>query len=255
MSPARISTEQMTLDALRLEIDHLDEALLDLFERRMTLAARVGKAKGAPEGAFLKLRPDREAAVLAHQVGRARPENRPAVLTLWREIVSAGLARQGEIVVHVWAGAEPGGKLAATQRRFGSSARYVSAETPQAALAAADRGEGVAVLALDAAAPWWIDMTAAHPDLWVFEALDGPRGPADPQALAVGRIDPEALAPGRVITVTAGGEAEAGPARRRGLRNHHGWRLALLEGHEGGLDRSHGVIGRAPAYCLAPPKG
>ena len=58
------ASDPMTLDALRLEIDHLDDQMLALFERRLALASRVGRAKGAPDGPHAKLRPDREQAVL-----------------------------------------------------------------------------------------------------------------------------------------------------------------------------------------------
>ena len=59
-APLDLSPEQMALAALRHEIDVLDDQLLALFERRLAIAARVGKAKDAPSGPHVKLRPDRE---------------------------------------------------------------------------------------------------------------------------------------------------------------------------------------------------
>ena len=59
MTPAEMSPEQMVLAALRDEINLIDDQLLELFERRLAVAAMVGKAKDAPHGPHTKLRPDR----------------------------------------------------------------------------------------------------------------------------------------------------------------------------------------------------
>ena len=242
---ADLTPERMTLDALRHEIDSLDAEMLALFERRLALADRVGRAKDAPAGPHLKLRPDREADVLARLTGRAGPANREAVAAVWREVVGAGLARQTPLTVRIWAGANAVRVADGARRRFGASAACLPASGAEAALAFADSGAGVAVLAVDPDQPWWVDLPRRWPDLWVFDALAGARGPDQPCALALGRIDPQALARGRRISVTAGGDAGEGP-RRIGLATHHGWTLALLA--EGGppLDRAAGVVGTAP---------
>jgi chorismate mutase len=78
------SADDLTLSALRHEIDRLDDDILDLFQRRLALADRVGKAKDAPAGPHLPLRPDREAAVLARMVAQARPDQAVAVAGLPR---------------------------------------------------------------------------------------------------------------------------------------------------------------------------
>ncbi len=56
LTAATISPEQIALSALRHEIDHLDDEILALFERRLALASRVGAAKDAPTGPHTKLR-------------------------------------------------------------------------------------------------------------------------------------------------------------------------------------------------------
>lgn len=240
-----LSPERMTLEALRFEIDRLDDEMLALFERRLALADRVGRAKGAPSGPHLKLRPDREAAVLDRLLARARPEHHAAVAGVWREVIGAGLARQGLLTVRLWAGAGAVRTADAARRRFGAAATCLEAASPEAALAFADAAEGVAVLAIDPDAPWWVDLPRRWPDLWVFDALADPRRPDQPCALALGRVDPAALARGRRVSITAGGGAGEGP-RRLGLAVHHGWTLALLD--EGGppLDRAAGLVGTTP---------
>ena len=70
-----LSAEQKALAALRAEIDNLDDQILELFERRLSVAAQVGKAKDAPTGPHTKLRPDREQAVQARLMKQCDPEN------------------------------------------------------------------------------------------------------------------------------------------------------------------------------------
>ncbi len=235
-----ISAEDLTLEALRFEIDRLDDQMLDLLQRRLLLARRVGRAKDAPHGPFLNLRPDREAAVMRRLVERAGSLARPAVAPIWREVIGAGLAQQGALTVALWRGAEDGRTWDRARQRFGSQVSYMGASNPQAALEAARFGNTVAVLNLSADQPWWIDLVRDYPDLWVFESLDDARGV--PVALAVGRIDPKALAKGRTFQVTAGGDAGEGDDRRS-LATHHGWTIAVTEG-ELALDRGLRVVGR-----------
>lgn len=216
----------MALGALRHEIDLLDDQLLTLFERRLALAARVGSAKDAPAGPHLKLRPDREDAVLDRMQARARPDNREAVGSLWRQIVGWGLARQGRLEVRVWAPVEPAKAFDAARLRFGDAARLRMVRDPEAALAWAAEGSGAAVLAVNGDDPWWIGLRREWSMLSVFEGFGG----ATPTALAVGRIDPTALPGGARVLVDAGGDAgDGGGGSRRGLAVHHGWTLSLTQ--------------------------
>lgn len=237
-----LTPECLTLQALRHEIDAIDEQMLELLNRRLQIAQRVGRAKDAPHGPHLNLRPDREAAVLERLVAKATDLTRPAVAPIWREIIAAGLAQQGTLSVALWRGIEDGRTWDRARQRFGSQMTYMGVANPKAALDAARLGETVAVLNLSADQPWWIDLEREYPDLWVFESLDDARG--TPVALCVGRMDPASLAKGRVFSVTAGGDAGMGEGRRRTLASHHGRTLAVTEGGPQRLDRTHGVIGR-----------
>lgn len=237
-----LTPECLTLQALRHEIDALDDQMLELLNRRLQIARRVGKAKDAPHGPFLNLRPDREAAVLERLMDKATDLTRPAVEPIWREVIAAGLAQQGTIAAALWRGLEDGRTWDRARQRFGSQVTYMGAASPRAALDAAQLGETVAVLSLSADHPWWMDLARDYPDLWVFESLDDARG--TPVALCVGRMDPASLAQGRVFSVTAGGDAGEGQGRRRTLASHHGWTLAVTEGGPQTMDRAHGVIGR-----------
>lgn len=236
--PEAMTPEAMTLGALRHEIDLLDDQLLALFQRRLTLADRVGRAKDAPSGPHLPLRPDRETQVLARVVAQARPDQAAAVAGLWREIVGWGLARQAATEVRVWAPAGSGRAVDAARRRFGQAATLIEAPDAEAALAFAVEGRGVAVLALHADHPWWLGLRSEWSALRVFDGC----GRAAPRALAVGRIDPRALAAGRRVTVAAGG-ADFGPgAGRWGLATHRGWTLSLVD-EKVPLERLDGLVG------------
>ncbi|MGZ9098929.1 MAG: chorismate mutase [Brevundimonas sp.] len=241
-TPADISPEHMALAALRHEIDELDDQLLTLFERRLAIAARVGRAKDAPAGPHVKLRPDREQAVLSRMLARARPDNREAVESLWRQIVGWGLARQGRMQVQVWSPVEPTRAFDGARLRFGAAAEMRAVRDPRAALAWAAEGHGVAVLAVNADDAWWIGLRREWSRLSVFDGFGGDT----PTALAVGRIDPAALPGGPRVIVDAGGDAgDGGGVRRRGLATHHGWSLSLAAGvlAVGGVEGCVGAVG------------
>ena len=223
-----LSPEQKALAALRAEIDSLDDQILELFERRLAVAAQVGKAKDAPVGPHTKLRPDREQAVQARVLKQCEPENREAVEHLWREIVGWGLARQGRLQVHVWAPIDP--------------AKAVDGAETQAALAHAAEGHGVAVLSINTDDAWWMGLRREWSMLSVFDGYGG----ETPTSLAVGKIDPPALPTGRRVVVTVGGDAGDGSgARRWGLNTNHGWTLALTDADvaPGDVEGCVGAIG------------
>ena len=130
-----MTAEQMALSALREEIDSIDDQILELFERRLAIAAQVGKAKDAPSGPHTKLRPDREQAVLGRLTAKAQPENKQAVAALWREIVGWGLARQGRLQVQVYAPIDGARDMDAARTRFGAAAEIRVVYDAQTALA------------------------------------------------------------------------------------------------------------------------
>ncbi|MHB8287291.1 MAG: chorismate mutase, partial [Caulobacteraceae bacterium] len=68
------------LTGVRAEIDRIDDAVLDLLQRRMKLAATIGTLKTSGQVDALKLRPDREAAVISRLLQHADPANRRLAL-------------------------------------------------------------------------------------------------------------------------------------------------------------------------------
>lgn len=230
-----------TLADLRKAIDALDDDILALIDQRLRLAERIGAAKKDPSA--VKLKPDREAKVLSRHVARARPETRRVIAAVWRELMSAGLAAQGELSVVVWSGSRRDTREAA-RVRFGASASYREARTAGDALEAARTGDTVAVLALDPDVPWWSALPELE-ELWLFEAM-GRRGPLDPSALAVGRISADSLARGVAFRVSVGGDSDMEGRRDRLLAVSEGRRLyACPETGSEALDRGRGFIGAA----------
>lgn len=82
-----------SIDALRRDIDRLDDALHDLLMRRAELAEQIGAAKrrdGAPRSF---MRAGREARIMRHLLARhvgAFPSQ--AMVRIWREIISGTLS-------------------------------------------------------------------------------------------------------------------------------------------------------------------
>lgn len=236
-----------SLEDLRQQIDAVDDALLHLLQQRQLLASRARGSKGDGPRGLLALKPDREAHVLSRLMDRAAPEMRALVVSIWREVMSAGLAAQQAVEVVVWTGTRTDlGE--ATRARFGSACLHRRAETPGEALRAAAVGDAVAVLALSRDDPWWADLSAEHPDLWVFEAL-GPRGPRDPAALAVGRVDPASLTGSVAYQVSGGGDDAGSPRSTRRLLGVAGRARLYAVADADASDRAGGLLGRAPVLA------
>ena len=242
--PAPVASD-LTLAALRAEIDGVDDEILQLVLHRQRLAGRIGAAKGQSDHQVsgLKLRPDREARVIQRRLGRVEPGERRLAQSLWRELMSAGLSIQGQLEVAVWSGARKDVREAA-RSRFGGCADYRDYRLASDALDAALEKDGVAVLALDGEDPWWTTLLDRR-DLWVFEGV-GRRGPMDPAALAVGKLDPAVLAHGVVYRVSTGGDSCMEGRSERVLAVSEGRRLCVLrDDGSNTLDREKGVVGCA----------
>jgi chorismate mutase / prephenate dehydratase len=92
-----------SLEAIRREIDGIDDGLLELLARRFQASAKV-RASKRTEGslAISPLRPAREAMMLRRLVARGRNDFTPELLVrLWRVILSASTQAQAAITVHV----------------------------------------------------------------------------------------------------------------------------------------------------------
>ena len=135
------------LDELRVEIDALDDALLELFERRMGVAIKVARLKG--DDGLLKLRPKRESAIVARLAAKASIATPELIAHVWRELMAHSRHSQAEMTVRMYAPTAAVALREAARERFGRVTPIIVAESPAAALAAAANGEVVALIELD----------------------------------------------------------------------------------------------------------
>ncbi|NKB48320.1 MAG: chorismate mutase [Alphaproteobacteria bacterium] len=147
-----------SLDALRREIDTVDDALHDLLMRRSALVADIGALKKGEQAAVF--RPSREAALLRRLLARNNQKlPASAVVRIWREVIGASTLIQGGLTVAYC----PIGDVVTGDRlargRFGAGAKVVPVATPAQVVTAVTSGEAsvgvVPVPRQDDTAPWW----------------------------------------------------------------------------------------------------
>lgn len=92
-----------SLDAIRREIDSIDDQILHLLVRRFAATEKV-KATKAQDGSITSspFRPAREAAMMNRLVGEAGKALSPELLVrLWRVILSASIQSQAPVSLHM----------------------------------------------------------------------------------------------------------------------------------------------------------
>ncbi|MEW6612079.1 MAG: prephenate dehydratase [Pseudomonadota bacterium] len=115
--------EAKGLAALRRQIDQLDDQLLELLNRRATLAMEVAQVKQAAGENGTFWRPEREAEVLQRVMARnPGPLDSETVAWLFRELMSACLALERPLTVAYLGPAGTFTQMAAT-KHFGQGAR------------------------------------------------------------------------------------------------------------------------------------
>jgi chorismate mutase/prephenate dehydratase len=128
----------MALEDIRGNIDALDDAILELLEKRADLVSKVALAK--KENKLPTYDPERERQILERLVGRAGRFPTDAVRAVYREIMSACLALQEPMRV-AYLGPEGTFSHAAARHLFGLAARYVEEPTIEGVFDAVSRGD------------------------------------------------------------------------------------------------------------------
>jgi chorismate mutase/prephenate dehydratase len=149
-----------TLDALRAEIDSIDDELHRLIMRRGEVTLQIGVVKNAqaPNGALI--RPGREAIVLRRLAARHGGAFPAAVIVrLWRELIGAVLRLQGPFSTAVYAPEGAPGYWDLARDHFGSLTSATAHDSLQQVLTAVLSGRAtVGVLPLPGDGdeqPWW----------------------------------------------------------------------------------------------------
>lgn len=182
----------MTLDALRREIDEIDDALHDLLMRRAAVSDRVRAAKQG--GSALVFRPGREAAIIRRLVARhggALPAD--AVVQVWREIIAASIRLQAPFRVAVYTPSGAPHALDLARGHFGVLTPLLPMGSVGAVLSALAEGNAqVALLPLPEetpSEPWWRGFATGAPGeaLHIVARLPFAATSLQPAALVVGR--------------------------------------------------------------------
>ncbi len=189
------------INQLRQDIDRVDNLLLDLIAKRLELAGQVRKAKSG-----VRLwRPSREHS-LVHDLATAADNTPPELVArIWAELMSASLALQGPMRLHISLEGDALQSWSMVRDRFGAALPTISYPTTSAALAAAyAEEEGVAVIpAPGGMQRWWTSLTSggALEDMNILAAL--PRAGATDWPVAVAVATADILPSGDDVTLLA----------------------------------------------------
>lgn len=184
-----MTKKTLKIEDIRVEIDRVDAALLSLIAERLELAGAVRRAKS---GARV-WRPSREESHIRELA--AATEDAPAELVsrIWAELMSASLAIQGPMKLHIALEGDALDVWTLVRDRFGAAIPAVSYPTASSALAAAyGDDEGVAVLpAPGGMNSWWTALGAkgAMPDMHILSGLPRTGNDNWPRAVAVATAD------------------------------------------------------------------
>ena len=200
------------LETARRAIDALDDTLLALIEQRFALSLKVAALKQTDDG-HLRIRPRREAEVLARLTARATTATPALIAHVWRELMAHSVQAQvpTTLVLHAPAAAVSG-LGAGLRERFGRAAPLHLAASPREALDRVRDEQAIAAIALDDSG-WWTHLPE-EPTLTIFDRI----GSGQEQVLLVGRIAREDVAEG------CGAEVCDTP-RGEVLATHDGWSL------------------------------
>jgi chorismate mutase/prephenate dehydratase len=129
----------MDLDPIRRKIDILDKRLVDLVNKRLALAAEIGKIKRKTGGEIYV--PEREDAVIRKVCAQNEgPVKNEALCAIYREIMSAAIALEKPLLV-AYLGPEASNTHAAAMKKFGASVDYHSMGTIEDIFIAVEKGE------------------------------------------------------------------------------------------------------------------
>ena len=129
----------MDLGPLRKKIDALDGKLVSIVNKRLALAAEIGKIKRREGGEIFV--PEREDAVLRKVCGQNEgPIKNEALRAIYREIMSAAIALEKPLLV-AYLGPEASNTHSAAMKKFGSSVDYHSMGTIEDIFTAVEKGE------------------------------------------------------------------------------------------------------------------
>lgn len=272
------------LDALRREIDALDDRMHELLMARAEVVERIFAVK-SNQGSG-KIYPGREARILRRLLARHHGRlPKPVIARVWRELLSAFGRMQQPFAVAVLAPERSVSYWDLARGHFGSSTPTTLHRSAQNVLSAVMETPGlIGVLPVpqeDETDPWWPKLVGDMPLPRVVTKLpfvaESTGGPENIAAFAVAMMEPEASGEdGSLIALSLKGPIsrmrlnellqQAGLAGKH-VANTGEWHLIEVEGfvtkgdaklanllkHAAGVVQQVTAIGAFPAPIPAPP--
>ena len=238
-----MSKPPLKIEQVRVEIDRVDNALLGLIAERLELAGAVRRAKS---GARV-WRPSREESHVRELAQAIEDTPAELVSRIWAELMSASLALQGPMKLHIALEGDALEVWTLVRDRFGAAIPAMSYPTASSALAAAYADEeGVAVLpAPGGMNSWWTALGAkgAMPDMHILAGL--PRtGERDwPRAVAVATADIQPSGQDQTLMICSD-YTKIDDAKLRAEAGEH--KLVSVEGYLASAPEGAKIIGVLP---------
>lgn len=241
------------INQIRIDIDRVDNALLSLIAERLELAGAVRRAKS---GARV-WRPSREQSLVRHLADVAEGTSPHLVSRIWAELMSASLALQGPMRLHIALEGDALEVWTLVRDRFGAAIPALSYPTASSALAASySEDEGVAVLPSPGGMnTWWLALCdgGAMPDMYIHAGLPRVGENSWPKAVAVATAELQISEGDMTLIALENPKAILEAGAKGVLRAEAGNKsLVSIEGETGfeaikAIDPSAKIIG-----CLAP---
>ena len=241
------NTPPVKIEDVRVEIDRVDKALLSLIAERLELAAAVRRAKSGVRF----WRPSREESHIRELAAATEHTPPELVSRIWAELMSASIALQGPMKLHIALEGDALDVWTLVRDRFGAAIPAMSYPTASSALAAAYADdEGVAVLpAPGGMNTWWTALGAkgAMPDMHILSGLPRTGDEAWPRAVAVSTADIQPSGADETLLICDRTTKIDGAKLRAEAGDHH---LISVEGYLDVAPPNAKIIG-----CLPKPMG
>lgn len=201
MTAADAQNTPETLEELRQAIDAIDDKLVALLKERIGVVHKVGKLKEKTAPGQCPIRAGREARQM-QRISRTFEDcdfSPAAAVNLWRVLISASLAVEGNMAISTLASPENMSCWWQAGTYFGNFTPIIRQTASKRVLADLVEGKAcVGVLPaprLDDTAPWWTDMTnldGKHPVIFARIPFlpETAKNAADP-AFAIAMVDVE----------------------------------------------------------------
>jgi chorismate mutase len=165
---SRQTTDKNSIETLRRQVDHIDDAIHDLLMERCAVVERIGDLKNGANLTFLS--PGREAEIIRRLLSRHLGRfPRASLVRLWRELISGMLCVQGPMSVAVYMPERGAGYLELARDHYGSSTPMTAFRSAgQVVHAVAEGNATVGVLPIpdrDDVEAWWMSLMSDTPDL------------------------------------------------------------------------------------------